>query len=93
MMVFDRHLLAATSEVKISVGCNTALIKDGKIFCVSQHIRQRLLMQEQCDNCIRIPGELYTMIRTFGHRSSLVMKSSIYYFYTKIGSNYKIAVS
>lgn len=57
MIVFDNHLLAATPEVEISViSWNTTLIKDGKIFCVSQHIIQRPLMQEQCDSCIRIPG-------------------------------------
>ena len=85
MIVFDNHLLAATPEVEISViSWNTTLIKDRKIFCVSQHIRQRPLMQEQCDKCIRIPGELYIMIGIFCHRSSWVMKPGIYFITQKM---------
>jgi len=85
MIVFDNHLLAAIPEVEVSViSCNTTLIKDEKIFCVSQHIRQRPLMQEWCNSCIMIPGDFYIMIGIFCHRSSCVIKPSIYYFIPKM---------
>jgi len=85
MIVFDNHLLAATPEVEISViSWNTTLIKDRKIFYVSQHIRQKPLIQEQYDKCIRIPSELYIMIGIFCHRSLWVMKPSIYYITPKM---------
>jgi hypothetical protein len=85
MIVFDNHLLAATPEVEISViPWNPTFIKDGKILCVSQHIRQRPLMQEQCNSYIRIPGELYIMIGIFCYRSSWVMKPSIWYIIAKM---------
>jgi hypothetical protein len=41
MIVFDNHLLVAIPEVEISViSWNTTLIKDGRIFYVSQQTHQ-----------------------------------------------------